>query len=248
MNKHRWIHKETLQNEITVWALEEYSSNPAWLPVPLCLCLWMDWLQTLIQSLHTAVYCGRVFLLSSLLCAPQSCFSFSAIFLVRVSKYRAEMCFGVPSNRRQDICCNCRWRIVDGEETAAASACFYPAAYLSLPECWSGYFSFANYLFEYILRTVSLTHHTWRQVQALVSVLSPPLSLENLTFLQKKKKRSAHILSSLDQGKKRGLWQRLSYGSPTHELSLTETGRQAGRHAAAFYMALVLSLWWHCLE
>lgn len=57
-------------------------------------------------------------------------------------------------------------------------------------------------IFEYILRSVSLTHHTWRQVQALVSVLSPPRCLENLTFLQK---RSAHILSSLDQGKKRSL-------------------------------------------
>lgn len=66
-----YITKETILNPITAWALEvQHSSDPVWLPVRLCLCLWMDWLHTLIQSLHTAVYCGHVFSLSSLLCAP----------------------------------------------------------------------------------------------------------------------------------------------------------------------------------
>lgn len=71
----------------------------------------------------------------------------------------------------------------------------------------------------------SLTQHTWRQVQALLCFLSPPHCLENLTFLQK---RSAHILSSLSQGKER-VWQGRSYGSPTHEPGRTEQNRTSRR-------------------
>lgn len=39
-----------------------------------------------------------------------------------------------------------------------------------------------------------------------------------------------------------------AYPMEAPHMRLGEQNRQAGRHAAAFYMALVLSLWWHCLE
>lgn len=172
------------------------------------------------KSAHNRLLWSCFLKVVSPLC-PQSCFSFSLILLVRVSKYRA----GIPL--KQKNCCNCRWRSVDGWEMAASSAWFYPTAYWFLPECWSGHFPFASYLFDYILRSMSLTHHTWRQVQALVSV-SPPRCLENLTFLQKKKCTHPVLIRP---GEKRGLWQRLSYGSPTHKLSLTETRMHAGRQA-----------------
>lgn len=55
---------------------------------------------------------------------------------------------------------------------------------------------------QYLKSFTHLTQHTWRQVQAVFCLLSPPYCLENLTFLQK---RSAHILSSLDQAKERDL-------------------------------------------
>lgn len=64
---------------------------------------------------------------------------------------------------------------------------------------------------------------------------------ENLTFLQK---RSAHILSSLFQGREMDMACSILWKPNT---SMAEQKR-AGRHAAVFYMTLVLGLWWHCFE
>lgn len=75
---------------------------------------------------------------------------------------------------------------------------------------------------QYKLELLNTTH--METSPGSFCVLSPPRCLENLTFLQK---RSAHILSSLDQGKRR-IWQGRSYGSSTHKPGPKEQNTQAG--------------------
>lgn len=113
------------------------------------------------------------------------------------------------------------------------SCCFPAAVQLICPfqtwgAPWSGRFRLCWIPFQIPpnLNTsfTSLTQHTWRQVQALFCPFSPPHCLENLTFLQK---RSAHILSSLGQGKERDLAGPILW-KPHTWAWVNRTGRQAG--------------------
>lgn len=82
----------------------------------------------------------------------------------------------------------------------------------------------------------SLTHQTRRQVQALF-LASLPTPLLGKSYISAEKKCTHPVL--IRPGKKEDSGRAYSMEAP--HMSLNEQ-KKAGNHAAAFYMALVLSL------
>lgn len=88
---------------------------------------------------------------------------------------------------------------------------------------------------QYKFHPLNTTHMETGPGPFLPSLPSPLLGK---SYISTEKECTHPVL--IRPGKGEGIWQGQSYGSPTHEPGRTE--QAGGRHAAAFYMALVLSL------